>query len=59
MNTLRGNNTLGVSNKLNKAKAILSNIRHDIDSVTCSIPLWFGQKDLFILKKKALTRNNN
>ena len=34
MNTLRGNNTLGVSNKLNKAKAILSNIRHDIDRVT-------------------------
>ena len=33
MSTLRGNNTLSVSTKLNNAKAMLSNIRHDIDSI--------------------------
>ena len=32
--TLRGNNILSVSTKLNKVKAMLSNIRHDIDSIT-------------------------
>ena len=64
MSTLRGNNKLSVSTKLNKAKAMLSNIRHDIDS---TIPkaiyhaiieshLYYS---LFILKKKALTRNYN
>ena len=34
MSTLRGNNKLSVSTKLNKAKAMLSDIRHDIDSIT-------------------------
>ena len=33
MSNLRGNNKLSVSTKLNKAKAMLSDIRHDIDSI--------------------------
>ena len=33
MSTLRGNKRLSVSTKLNKAKAMLSHIRHDIDTI--------------------------
>ena len=71
MSTLRGNNKLSVSTKLSKAKAMLSNIRHDIDNI---IPkaiyhaiiesrLYYsslvGAKIFIYLKKKALTRNYN
>ena len=34
MSTLRGNNTFCVLTELSKAKAMLWNIRHDIDSIT-------------------------
>ena len=34
MSNLRANNALSVLTKLNRAKAMLSNIRHDIDSTT-------------------------
>ena len=64
LSTLRGNNKLSVSTKPNKAQAMLSNMRHDKDTI---IPkaiyhakieshLYYS---LFILKKKALTRNYN
>ena len=64
MSTLRGSNKLSVSTKLNEAKAMLSNMRHDIDII---IPkaiyhakieshLYYS---LFILEKKALERNYN
>ena len=33
MSTLRGNNKLSVSTKLNKAKAMLSDVRHDVDNI--------------------------
>ena len=33
MSTLLGNNKLSVSTKLNKAKAMLWDIRHDVDNI--------------------------
>ena len=60
MSTLHGNNTVSVSTKLNKTKAILSNIRHDVDSITRKAIYHDIIEFLFVLGKKfysSLKRN--
>ena len=71
MSTLRGNNTMSVSAKLNKAKKLFSDIRHDIDSITpktiyhtiIESHLYYSSlvwaKSFIHLKKKALISNYN
>ena len=71
MSTLRGHNTMSVSAKLNKAKAMFSNIRHDIDSITpkaiyhtiIESHLYYSSlvwaKSFIHLKKKALISSYN